>query len=110
MPSHQFEAHLASLPPEAETRFASLIVFACQEVHALTDQFGGIDAFVAWEKQLYDQYIAPVDVPWVPNVMEPAVIDMPAKMLLESLTRRAYAKGVPLLPPTVVVPQGSAAP
>jgi hypothetical protein len=100
MPSaQQFEAHLAALPPEAETRFAAMLVFACQQVHTLADQMGGIDAFVLWEKQLYDVYVVPIDVPWIPNVLEPAIIDAPAKQIIEAATRRAYARGIPLLLP-----------
>jgi hypothetical protein len=108
--SNHIEAHLASLPPEAETRLAALITFVCQEAHTLADQMGGIDAFVAYEAKLYDTYVAPVDVPWVPDMLEPVLIDVPVKKVLEAITRRAYQRGAPLVPTPTPAPSPTPAP
>lgn len=40
-------------------------------------------------EQFYDKYIEPLDLPWIPNVIEP-IVDSGLKLLLSQLVGRAY--------------------
>lgn len=75
------EARLAALPANASVRFATLMEWILQQFDAAIDAVG-VDNVVLAAHTLYDKYIAPLDVPWVPNEREPELIDLPAKYLL----------------------------
>lgn len=83
-------SHLDALPPVAEVRLVAIIEFITKPIDDLIHEVGGIDQFCLKVRELYDKYIAPVDVPWVPNTLEPALIDTPAKAILEAVIRRLH--------------------
>lgn len=83
----ELSAHLQGLPAKADVRFASLSDWAMVRVmDELIDKIG-VDNIVLAAQSAYDEYVAPFDIPGVPNHMEPALIDQPAKMLLALLIR-----------------------
>ncbi len=85
-----FADNLDTLPPVAEIRLVAIVDFITKPIDDLIHEAGGIDPFCLKIRELYDRYISPVDVPWVPNVLEPAVIDTPAKALIEAVIRRFH--------------------
>jgi hypothetical protein len=52
----------------------------------------GVEAVVAEVLRLYDEFCVPISVPWVPDLLEPALIDAPAKQLIAACIRRAHAR------------------
>lgn len=84
-------ARLAAAPPEAETRFLGIAAFLIDELDDAIDSIG-VEPTIAEVLKLYDEFIAPVNVPWVPDILEPAVIDAPAKQLIAATIRRAHAR------------------
>jgi hypothetical protein len=42
--------------------------------------------------RLYDRFLAPVDIPWAPELVETQLIDPWAKSLIASAVKRAHAK------------------
>lgn len=53
------------------------------------DQIGE-DAVIAILQAKYDQYAAPLDVPFVPNALEPALVDVPIKQAIGYLVRAGH--------------------
>lgn len=82
----RFGEHLAASHPNAALRFKDLLDWAIPQADAAIDA-AGIDAVVAAALLLYDKYIAPADIPWVPTFVEATVIDPAAKLLLEQVIR-----------------------
>lgn len=80
------ESKLTSAPKVARIRFASILDWARSSIDDAMDR-AGLDNLVNQANDLYDRYVKPVDVPWVPDVMEPTLIDQPAKLILEQLIR-----------------------
>lgn len=91
MQSHEaLASRLESMPLSAPARLAALIDWAMIQVDSAIDA-AGVDNVVMIAQQLYDKYIAPIDVPWIPDPAEPAVIDLPAKWLLAQVIRGFHA-------------------
>ena len=88
----QFRTELAALPAFPEVRLVAIVDFITKPIDDLIHEVGGIDAFCLKVRELYDTYIAPVGVPWVPGPLEPALIDTPAKAILEAVIRRFHEK------------------
>lgn len=83
----ELSAHLQGLPAVRDLRYASLTDWAMVRVmDELIDKIG-VDAIVAAAQEAYDEYVAPFDFPRIPDALEPALIDKPAKMLLAMLIR-----------------------
>jgi hypothetical protein len=84
-------ANLATAPAQAETRLLSIFGFVIDEIDDAIDSIG-VEAVIVEVLKLYDEFVAPVNVPWVPDILEPAVIDAPAKQLIAATIRRAHAR------------------
>jgi hypothetical protein len=84
-------ARLADAPPEAETRLLGIFAFVIDEIDDAIDSVG-VETVVAEVDRLYLEFVAPIDVPWIPNIIEPAVIDAPARKLIAAVIRRAHAR------------------
>lgn len=80
------EAHFAALPADARQIWAELIDVFMTRVDAAIDA-AGVDAVVAMALSIYDKFIAPIDVPFVPEFVEKTVFDPTAKYLLEQAIR-----------------------
>lgn len=85
----QIRARLDASPKAAGTRFAAIIDWARKAIDDAMDS-AGVDAIINQAHLLYDTYVMPFDIPWVPDILEPAVIDRPAKQLLAALIRGFY--------------------
>jgi hypothetical protein len=84
-------AELAAAPPEAETRLLRIFGTLIDGIVDAIDSVG-VEAVIVEVLKLYDEFVAPVNVPWVPDLLEPALIDAPAKQLIAATIRRAHAK------------------
>lgn len=84
------QAQLADAPKSAAPRFWQIIEWAKARIDDGLDAVG-VENIITQANLLYDSYVAPVDVPWVPDVAEPLVIDAPAKQILAALIR-SFAK------------------
>lgn len=88
----ELEGKLAASPKFAETRLLFLFDELREVLDDLVHGVGGIEPAIVEVHKLYDLYIAPVDVPWVPNILEPALIDAPAKTLIGAIMRRLHER------------------
>jgi hypothetical protein len=84
-------AELAAAPAQAETRLLSIFGFVIDEIDDAIDSIG-VEAVIVEVLKLYDEFVAPVDIPWIPSLLEPALIDAPAKQLIAATIRRAHAR------------------
>jgi hypothetical protein len=84
-------AELAAAPPEAETRLLKIFGTLIDGIDDAIDSVG-VETVVAEVDRLYVEFVAPIDIPWIPNIIEPAVIDAPARQLLAAVIRRAHAR------------------
>jgi hypothetical protein len=84
-------AELAAAPPEAETRLLKIFGTLIDGIDDAIDSVG-VEVVVAEVDRLYVEFVAPIDIPWIPNIIEPAVIDAPARQLLAAVIRRAHAR------------------
>lgn len=82
----QIRARLDSAPKSAGSRYAAILDWAREAIDDAIDS-AGVEAIVSQAVGLYDLYVAPVDVPWVPDILEPSLIDLPAKQLLAVVIR-----------------------
>lgn len=68
----------------------------------------GEDAIIAYLAAKYDQHLAPLNIPYVPDALEPVLIDSPIKAGIAHLVRTGHAAihkdPAPIIPP----PAGSA--
>lgn len=83
------QARLEALPKSAGSRFAFIVDWARKAIDDVFDA-AGVETIIAQAHALYDQYVVPIDVPWVPDVLEPLAIDRPAKQLLAAMIRGFY--------------------
>jgi hypothetical protein len=81
---------LSASPKFAAPRFWKIIEWARARIDDSLDSMG-VENIITQANLLYDSYVAPVDIPWVPDVAEPMMIDAPAKQILASLIR-SFAK------------------
>jgi hypothetical protein len=84
-------ARLADAPPEAETRLLGIFAFVIDEIDDAIDSVG-VETVISELNRLYDEFIEPVNVPWVLDILEPTLIDRPAKQLIAAFVRRAHAR------------------
>lgn len=80
----------------AESRFQSvidavarLLAFIAENLKSLVDESGGIEKLVQEVETFYRGYIAPLDIPGVPNILEPAV-DTALLRIITATVRRLY--------------------
>jgi hypothetical protein len=81
-------ARLAASAPSAESRLIDILTEPLDDAIDLL----GESAVIAQLHALYDQYVAPADVPWVPEVVEATVIDPLAKSLIATAVKRFHAR------------------
>jgi hypothetical protein len=84
-------ANLTTAPAQAETRLLSIFGFVIDEIDDAIDSIG-VEAVIVEVLKLYDEFVAPISVPWVPDLLEPALIDAPAKQLIAATIRRAHSR------------------
>ena len=104
--SHEaIAATLDSSPASAAARVAALLDWAMQQVDSAIDS-AGVENVVLVAQSMYDKYIAPLDIPWIPDATEPVVIDMPAKWLIGQIIRgfHEHVHHEPVVPAPVVIP------
>lgn len=85
---------VASLPAGERGPFdiaKRLAEFFVGQLGPLVERLGGIDAVVRIAEQAYDAYVAPLDLPGVPNLLEPQV-DSALRLALGAALRAAYAQ------------------
>lgn len=87
-----FEQQLGAMPAVAGERMLAILDFFRSQADLLITNLGGVDAVITEANVLYDQYVAPIDVPWVPDIAEPMLIDTPAKQIMAALLRAVYAR------------------
>jgi len=85
-----FRSQLAASPAFAETRLLSIFEFLADELDDVIHGMGGVEPVIVEVHKLYDAYVAPIDVPWIPSILEPTLIDMPAKQILAATIRRLH--------------------
>jgi hypothetical protein len=83
MTVHALEMRLASIP-NGEGRLKALVKWASTLTDDAIDALGGQAAVVPQVEALYDQYIAKIDIPTIPNLLEP-MVDEAIKKLIVSL-------------------------
>lgn len=92
----QFLAALAPAERSPTAIGGKLVEFLVPQLDEWVHALGGIDAVISVVLAAYDKYAAPIDLPGIPNIIEPAV-DAAAKRLLSALIRaahdRIHAKG-----------------
>jgi len=82
---------LDSMPALAELRIAGLIDLVRDQLDDLIDSVG-VEEVIRQVHTLYDVYVAPVNVPFVPDILEPSLIDAPIKQVLAGLIRRLHER------------------
>lgn len=82
---------LAAMPPAAELRLVALIDIVRDRLDDAIDAVG-IDETIRQANALYDLYVAPIDVPYIPEIVEVTVVDRVAKQLLEGFIRRLHER------------------
>ena len=90
--SAQAGAFLAALPQAERNPTAiggKLVEWLVPQLDQWVHQLGGIDAVIAVVLAAYDSYVVPLDLPGIPNIIEPTV-DAAAKRLLSALIRAAH--------------------
>lgn len=86
-----FEAQLAASPALAEFRLLDILDFLRNHADDAIDTIG-VDAAIKFAHDLYDRFVAPIDIPFVPDLLEPTVIDGPAKALIAAVIRRVHER------------------
>lgn len=86
-----FEQSLASSEPVAEFRLIGILDFLRDHADDAIDAIG-VDAAIAWAHGVYDTYCVPFNVPWVPDILEPTLIDLPAKKLIAAVITRVHER------------------
>jgi hypothetical protein len=79
-------AMLAAAPPDRDVRLVYILDFIREALDDAIDSVG-VDNLVAQVDSLYDLYIAPLDIPYVPDHLEPQLVDLPVKQTLAALIR-----------------------
>jgi hypothetical protein len=86
-----FEQQLAASPKDASLRLLDLLAFAAEHLDTLIDTLGE-DVVIDQLHRLYDRFLAPVDIPWAPELVETQLIDPWAKSLITAAVKRAHAR------------------
>lgn len=58
---------------QPQTLAGPIVEFFVPQLDQLIHQLGGIDMFIDTAQKAYDQYVTPIDLPGIPNLIEPAV-------------------------------------
>jgi hypothetical protein len=99
-----FGEHIESLPLEdraPQWLSGHLIEFIMRALKDALDALGGVEEVVKFAEEAYTKYVTPIDLPGIPNFIEPAV-DKAAIAVISAVIRAAYAQAEdPVgLPPT----------
>lgn len=86
----------SKLPPGAGAKsapnlFPTLLNLALVDLKQLVANAGGIDQAIAIAQKAYNDYIAPIDLPNIPNLIEPA-FDMAMSYAIGVIMRSAWAR------------------
>lgn len=91
----RFQAHLAALPAEdhePQWVIGHIVDFFTIDSKELVAELGGKEAAAAAAVELYEKYLAPYDLPYVPNLIVEPALDKAIARLLGSLVYRALDK------------------
>jgi hypothetical protein len=86
------ESHLSALPVTDRSPLAivsRLVEFIVPQLDQLVHALGGIDAVISHVHAAYDRWVTPIDIPGIPNLIEPAV-DAAAKNLIGKALRATH--------------------
>ncbi len=67
----QIDSHVANAVGPID--FSTLLAIASRVIHSFDLSAIPVDEIVTAIEGLFDQYILPVDIPYVPNFLEPAI-------------------------------------
>jgi len=81
----EFQAEVRDMPVSAGPRLVAILDYIRETLDGVTDEIG-IEAVIAQFNELYDTFVAPVDIPFVPNLVEP-LVDAQIKKVLAQLIR-----------------------
>lgn len=68
-----------------------LVAFFVENLDALIHTLGGIDAVIRTAEAAYDAYVAPLDIPGVPNLIEPQV-DSAMRLAIGAVLRSVHSQ------------------
>lgn len=85
------EALLASMVSRAAPRFVAIFDFAREAADDVIDAAGGTEPFIVQLNGLYDRFVAPVDIPWIPDFAEP-IADAQAKQFIAWAVRYIHPR------------------
>lgn len=85
------QGRLAAAPPVANTRLAILLAWLMDRLDDAVDHVG-VENIIKELHDLYDTYIAPIDVPYVPDPLEPTLIDNPLKKAISDLVLSVHKR------------------
>lgn len=92
--------HIDGLPQEDhQPQWISghILEYVLKELDSFVHSLGGIDIVEAAARAGYRQYVAPFDLPYVPNVVEPAVDQLFEEAMIRAI-RWAHDKAHPATP------------
>jgi hypothetical protein len=82
-------ASLEAAPKTAGSRLALLLDWARRSIDDAIDS-AGLNNITKQADELYDAYVAPLDIPGVPDFVERTLVDPAAKRILTAIIRGFY--------------------
>lgn len=68
-----------------------LVAFFVENLDSFIHACGGIDAVIRAAEKAYDDYVAPLDIPGVPNLIEPQV-DSAIRLAIGAVLRSVHSQ------------------
>lgn len=87
---HELSSHLASLPADRGMRQAAALDWGLVQIADEAIDAIGIDNIIAAVLSAYDKYCIPLDIPFIPDNLEPAFDDS-AKFFIAATIRGFHA-------------------
>lgn len=78
----ELSAHLQGLPADPNIRTAALIDWGFVRIMDQAIDAIGVESVVSAAQAAFEKYVVPLDIPGIPNEMEPIYFDAPAKLLI----------------------------
>ena len=86
-----FEVALGQSAPRAVPRLLAILDYARTVADEFVHKVGGVEPFIVYLHGLYDKYVMPQDIPWVPDLLEP-MVDEAAKKLIAGVVRFVHSR------------------
>ncbi len=80
------QVRLNDAPKKLGARLSLIVDWGSESIDDTIDAIG-IEAVLAGADQLYDLYVAPLNIPLIPDMLEPALIDVPLKSAMRLIIR-----------------------